>query len=179
MMGKASSKKSGCIEVGSRVIVKAFHVTCMSKFSRRYGSACKTKLLISVVCKRTGDKLPSDHLHMSVHVRFNLEGGVLRCPILISDPVYLFLVLYWLPISYISLLLLHMLIRLLIRLEEKWVQSLMLTTTNNENLQEVEGEEVEIIIKAPRNTSRNPKIRNDINCNGVRWVENNSETKRD
>ena len=72
-----------------------------------------------------------------------------------------------------------MLIRLLIRLEEKWVQSLILTTTNNENLQEVEGEEVEIIIKAPRNTSRNPKIRNDINCNGVRWMENNSETKRD
>ena len=42
----------------------------------------------------------------------------------------------------------------------------ILTTTNDENLQEVEAEEIETTIKDPRNTSRNPNIRNVIDCHG-------------
>ena len=38
---------------------------------------------------------------------------------------------------------------------------------------EVEAEEVETIINALKNTSCN------VDCPGVRWMENDSETKRD
>ena len=43
-----------------------------------------------------------------------------------------------------------------------------LTTTDEEDLPEVEAEEVENNIKVPRNTPRNPNIRNDVDCYGVR-----------
>ena len=54
---------------------------------------------------------------------------------------------------------------------------LILTTRNDDNLEEVEAELVEPIIEPPRNTPRNPNSRNDVDCHGVRWMENNTDTK--
>ena len=78
MTGTASPKKKGCTEVDARVITKASHVTCMLEFSRRYGLACKTKLLIGVLCKITSGKLPSSHLRINVHARFDLGGDIFK-----------------------------------------------------------------------------------------------------
>ena len=94
MTGTVSPKKNGCTEVGARVIVKSSHVTCMLECSRIYRLAYKTKLLIGVICKITGDKLPSGHLRINVHTRFDLGGDVLRFPRLISYSAHLILVLY-------------------------------------------------------------------------------------
>ena len=66
----------------------------MSDCSRRYGSASKTKLLIGVVFKLSGDKLPSGHLRINFHARFDLGGEKLRFPRLTSDPAHFFQVLY-------------------------------------------------------------------------------------
>ena len=88
MAGMVPHKNNGCTEEDAKIIAKASHVTCMSDCSRRYGSASKTKLLIGVVFKISGDKLPSGHL------RFDLKGEKLRFPRLTSDPAHLLQVLY-------------------------------------------------------------------------------------
>ena len=54
-----------------------------------------------------------------------------------------------------------------------------LTTTNDENLPDVEAEEVDTIIEGLRNTSYNLNIYNDVDYRGVSWMENNSEAKMD
>ena len=55
-----------------------------------------------------------------------------------------------------------------------------LSTTNEENLPEVEDEVLSSIIETPRDTSRNPNICNDNpDYRGVKWMENHSKTKRD
>ena len=94
MTGTASPKKKGCTEVDARVITKASHVTCMLEFSRRYGLACKTKLLIGVLCKITSGKLPSSHLRINVHARFDLGGDIFKFLRLTSNLTHLLLVLY-------------------------------------------------------------------------------------
>ena len=179
MTGAASSKKNGCTEVGARVITKTSHITCMSECSRRYASTCKTKLLIGIVCKITGDKVPSGHLPINVYARFDLEGSVSKLskvnlrsyslalgPVLTSDFIYPHVVPPYVDTAYNSY-------------GREMVANFILTTTNDENLQEVEAEEVKTTIETPRNTTHNPNIRNDIDCHGVRWMENNSEAKED
>ena len=52
---------------------------------------------------------------------------------------------------------------------------LILTTRNDE----IEAELVKRIIEHPRNPTRNPNSRIDVDCHGVRWMTNNSEAKRD
>ena len=53
--------------------------------------------------------------------------------------------------------------------------NLILTTINEENREGIEAELVETIIEPPRNLTRNPKTRNDVDCHGIRWMTNNSE----
>ena len=60
------------------MIAKACHVTNLSECSRRYGSNSKSKLLIGVVFKISGDKLASSHLRINLHARFDLGGGILK-----------------------------------------------------------------------------------------------------
>ena len=57
--------------------------------------------------------------------------------------------------------------------------NVILTTRNDDNLQEVETEEVETTTEAPSNTTRNPNTRNDVDYHGVRWMESYLEAKRD
>ena len=56
--------------------------------------------------------------------------------------------------------------------------NLILTTRNDDNLQEVEAEDVETTTEAPRNTARNLNLCNDIHCHGVKWMDNNFEAIR-
>ena len=53
-----------------------------------------------------------------------------------------------------------------------------LTTRSYENLLVVEANEVDTICQCPRNTSCNPNNRNDVDYHGIRWMENNSDAKR-
>ena len=76
MAERVPFKKNECLQIGSRVIAKACHVTNISECNRRYGSASKSKLLIVVVFKTSGDKLPSGHLRMNIHARFDLGGDI-------------------------------------------------------------------------------------------------------
>ena len=78
MVETAPRKINECLQVGARVIAKTCHITALSECSRRYGSNSKSKLLIGVVFKISGDKLASGHLRMSLHARFNLGGGILK-----------------------------------------------------------------------------------------------------
>ena len=55
----------------------------------------------------------------------------------------------------------------------------MLTTTNDDNVSKIDLEEVKSTIEGPMNTSCNHNIRNDVDCREVRWMENNSEVKKD
>ena len=52
-------------------------------------------------------------------------------------------------------------------------------TRHLENLPEVDAEEAEPILGTPRLVSRNPNIRNDVDCHGMKWMENNSLAKKD
>ena len=52
-------------------------------------------------------------------------------------------------------------------------------TRNKENLPEVGTEEVEPILEAPIRVTRNPNIRNDVDCHGMKWMENDSLAKKD
>ena len=74
----ATSYKNANLNVGSRVIVKACLVTALSECRRRYGSNSKTKSLIGTVFKISGDKLPTGHLRMNVHARFDFGGGIFK-----------------------------------------------------------------------------------------------------
>ena len=60
------------------MISKARQVTSLSECSRRYGSNSKSKLLIGIVFKTSGDKLATSHLRMNVHARFELGGGIFK-----------------------------------------------------------------------------------------------------
>ena len=56
-------------------------------------------------------------------------------------------------------------------------ETFIVATRNLENLPEVDVEEVEPVLGTPRLVSRNPNIRNDVNCHGMKRVENNSLAK--
>ena len=76
MSERVPFKKNEMCVSGARVIAKAIHVTNLSECNRRYGSAANSKLLIGVVFKTSGDKLPSGHLRMNIHARFDLGGDI-------------------------------------------------------------------------------------------------------
>ena len=86
--------------MGARVITKVFHVTYLSECSWRNGSASKNIILVSVVFKTIGDKLPLSHLRINFHAHFNLEGCISSFQRLTSDPAHLFLFLYYIPTFY-------------------------------------------------------------------------------
>ena len=69
-------KKNEMCVLGARVIAKANLVTNISECNRRYGSAAKSKLLIGAVFKISSDRLPSGHLRMIIHARFDLGGDI-------------------------------------------------------------------------------------------------------
>ena len=154
------------------MIAKACHVTAFSECSRRYGSNSKNELLFRVVFKISGDKLTSGHLRINVHARFELGGEILKsskinlrscrlapgselCPEFIYPPaVSVPEVLA--PIEPI----------------QEVQDNFTVATRNEENLPEVDAEEVEHV-------ARNPNIRNDVDCYGVKWMENDSLAKKD
>ena len=72
------SKKNGCNKFGAREIENAPHITCVSVCNHRYGSASKTKILIGVVFNISSDRLPSGHLRMNVHAKFDLGRDILN-----------------------------------------------------------------------------------------------------
>ena len=43
---------------------------------------------------------------------------------------------------------------------------------------DVDAEEVESILETPTNIARNPNIRNDVDCYGMKWMKNNSLAKK-
>ena len=43
-------------------------------------------------------------------------------------------------------------------------------TRNENNLPDVDAEEVEPILETPTNIARNPNIRNDVDCHGMKWM---------
>ena len=163
MVETVHRKENEYLYVGARVTTKACHVANFSEYSRRYGSASKTKFLIGVVFKMSADKLPSGYLRMSVHARFDIGGGVLKVskvnlrscslapgtiffPAFIHTPIVSPNIDFDPNSSHIEI-------------DDKFT----LTTRNNENLLEVEFEEVYTIFEDPMNTSCNPNSRNNIN----------------
>ena len=124
----------------------------------------KPNFLIGVVFKISSDRLPSSHLRMNVHAIFNLGGGFsnilkvnLRSCKLAPEPL--------LSPSFIHPPIVSP--SLDMTLDTSQVEDgpdLILTTKNDKNLQEVEAELVETITEAPKNTSRSPNNRNDVNC---------------
>ena len=171
-------KKNAYTKVGARIIAKAYHVACMSECSRSYGSASKSKLLIVVVCKISSDKLPSGHLRINAHVRFDLGGknykiskinfqscSLAPCHVLTSNFIHP-------PVAPPHV------ITASNSSQIKVDSNLILTTRNDDNLQEVEAEEVETATEALRNTTRNLNTRNDVDSYGIRWMKNNWEAKR-
>ena len=75
-MVETAPRKNEYLQVGTRVVAKACHVTSLSEFSRRYGSNRREKLLIGVVFKISGGKLASGHLRMNLHAPFDLRGEI-------------------------------------------------------------------------------------------------------
>ena len=179
MVETAPRKKNECLQVGARVIAKACHVTNLSECSRRYGSNSKNKLLIGVVFKTSGDVLTSGHLRMNVHARFELGGGILKSckinlrscrlapgPILCPDfihPPAVSVPEILAPIEPI----------------QEVQDNFTVATRNEENLPEVDAVEVAPILEAPIRVPRNPNIRNDVDCHGMKWMENDSLAKKD
>ena len=148
--------------------MKASHVTCMSDCSRRYGSASKTKLLIGVVFKISSDRLPSGHLRMHIHAKFDLGGDIskiskvnLRSYNLAPRPVLSPSFIHPPTVSP----------NLDLASDASQVEKgpdLILTTRSDENREEVEAELVKTIIEPPRNLTRNPNTRSDVDYHGVR-----------
>ena len=172
-------KKNEMLVLGARVIVKANLVTNISECNRRYGSAAKSKLLIGVVFKVSSERLPSGHLRMSIHARFELGGDIskiskvnLRSCKLAPGPVLSPSFIHPPTVSP----------NLDVAPGTSQIEKdpdLILTTRNDDNLREVEAELVEPMIEPTRNPPRNPNSRNDVDCHGVRWMANNTEAKRD
>ena len=160
------------------MIAKACYVTALSECSRRYGSNSKSKLLIGIVFKISGDKLASGHLRMNVYARFELGGGILKSskinlrscrlapgpelcpefihPSVVSVPENLA------PIEPI----------------QEVQNDFTVATRNEENLPGVDAEEVEPILEAPIHVAHNPNIQDDVNCHGMKWMENDSLAKK-
>ena len=59
------------------MIAKACQVTALSECSKRYGFNSKSKLLIGIVFKTSGDKLTSGYLRMNVYAHYEFGGGIL------------------------------------------------------------------------------------------------------
>ena len=179
MVETAPRKRKEYLQNGARVITTVYHVTKLSECSRRYGSVSKTKLVMRIVFKISGDKLPSDHLRMNVRARFDIGRGVLKlsnvnlrsCSIA-PNPI-LFPLFIYPPVMSPNLDLVPSSSR--IEVEDNFT----IATRNYDILPEVDTEEVDPILESPRNISRNPNSRNDSDCYGVRWMENNLDTKRD
>ena len=174
----APRKGHECLQVGTRVIAKTYHVTNLSECSHRYGSTSKTKLLIGAVFKSSADKLPSGYLRMYVHARVGIGGSDLKVskenlrscslvPGLILSPSF---------IRYPSVSPNLDLAPNSSRIEVD--DNFTLTTRNDENLTEVDAEKVDTIFDGPRNISHNPNSRNNADCHGVRWMESNPDAKR-
>ena len=161
------------------MIAKAYHITALSECGRRYGSNSKNKFLICVVFKTSGDLLTSDHLRMNVHARFELGGGILKsskinlrscrldpdptlCPEFIHPP----------DVSVPEIL-------AAIEPIQEVQDNFTVATRNEENLPEIDAEEVEPILEAPIRVPCNPNIRNDVDCHGMMWMENDSLAKKD
>ena len=179
MVETTPRKINECLQMGARVIAKACHVTTLSECSRRYGSNSNRKLLIGVVFKISGDKLASGHLRMSLHARFDLEGGILKfseinlrsCRLahgLILSPTFIYppVVSATENVSPIEPI-------------QEVQDNYTIVTRNEENLPEVDAEEVEPILETPTNIARNPNIRNDVDCHGMKWMVKNSLAKKD
>ena len=160
------SKKNGCTKFGARVITKASHLTCVSECNRRYGSASKTKLLIGVVFKISSDRLPSGHLRMHIHAKFDLGGDIskiskvnLRSCKLAPGPV--------LSPSFIHPPVVSPNLDVAPNIFQAGKgPDLILTTRNDENREEVEAELVETIIEPPRNLTGNHYTRIIIGLGG-------------
>ena len=178
MVETAPRKQKEYLQTGARVITTVYHVTKLSECSRRYGSVSKTKLVMRIVFKISGDKLPSDHLRMNVRARFDIGGGVLKlfkvnlrscslAPGPILSPSFIHP-----PVMSPNLDVVPNSSRIEV------YDNFTLTTRNDKNLMEVDSEEVGTIFDSPRNISRNPNSRNDVDGHGVRWMENNSDAKR-
>ena len=116
---------------------------------------------------------------MNVHARFELGGGILKsskinlrscrlapgpelCPEFIHSPA----------VSVPEIL-------APIEPIQEVQDNFTVATRNEENLPEVDAEEVEPILEAPIRVPRNPNIRNDVDCHGMKWMENNSLAKKD
>ena len=132
------------------MIAKACQVTTLSECSRRYGSNSKSKLLVGIVYKISGDKLASGHLRINVHARFELGGGILKsskiflrscrlapglelCPGFIHPPV-VSVPENLAPIEPI----------------QEVQDNFTVATRNEENLSEVDAEEVEPVLETIR-----------------------------
>ena len=179
MVETAPRKINECLQVGARVIAKTCHITALSECSRRYGSNSKSKLLIGVVFKISGDKLASGHLRMILHARFDLGGGILKSskinlrscrldpgpilsPTFIHPPV-ISATENFAPIEPIQ------------EVQDNYT----ISTRNEENSPEVDAEKVEPILETPTNIARNPNIRYDVDCHSMKWIVKNALAKKD
>ena len=125
-------------------------------------------LVIVVIVYKRSRSIPSDHLCINIHTHFDLGGGIFKhskvnfrsCSLI---PVHV------LPSDFIYPPVVPLYVNTTSNSSRRKVDAeFTLTTTDKEDLPEVEAEEVENNIKVPRNTSRNPNIRNDVDCYGVR-----------
>ena len=179
MVETAHRKGNEYLQVGARLMSKAYNVANLSECSRIYDSANKTKLLIDVVFKISADKVQSSYLHINVHARFDIGGGDLKIS-KVKLRSYLLALGPILSLSSINPPVVSPNLNLTPNLSRIEVDdNFTFATRNDKNLLEFEAEEVDTIFKGPRNTSRNPNSRCDIDCYGVRWMVNNLDTKRD
>ena len=161
------------------MIANACHVTSLSECSRRYDSNSKSEILIGVVLKISGDKLASGHLRMSLHACFDLVGGILKSskinlrscriapgPILSPEFIYSPVVSATENLAPIESI-------------QEVQDNYTVATRNEENLPEVDAEEVEHILETPTHVARIPNIQNDVDCHGIKWMENNALAKKD